>query len=610
MYKLDADRPANHGKVDTLMVHDGNAIDYLRGALKGFWVAAPMAWGVEQTILNKYTTKSGVDLTLNNVPKPSPHEALGHPQHAMTTMFSTGKALKTVHASTTRRLAALTLTICCGVAHAACHGTDGPLYAPTDRSPFLSGITFTQPSLEPNAPWYEGVIVNEGISLDRAKRFPAEARETSLGVIYTEPDAQGKPRICRVENWELTTDDDLQRYQRVAVRKEQERLLARSPGAIAAWNKYFLTTEYRSTKKTRHLYIASQVLNFYYQPDGKLSHIYGFNTDRGEKYDLNEHLEAYCFRYDKQSRISHLYTDKEKLGHHCENAEKQAADRTEFVYAHEVKPHIFYYENFYRANGGKPAEGFRESVGIPGMPRFYATWDSKDGLTKLESYGSSVADYGGQQLPWDKPDRSIYNQGPDGSKFWYFFPKPGPVKLLDDLTQITRYNRVRMSFPEYPANVTEVISSKGDVLARWFLDGGMRQDVMKNGKLWHVLIDDGVKHIGNKHTTWWYEDPEPLKAFAAKHRTQVEKLLTRVYEVDDKGKWTLLAAEWTRDPPLKPGEQRRNIYVLENGAETVDGKKTWRGGKPMLEAYGFDEAMTLAQKWGRFSPLEEPINGK
>lgn len=69
----------------------------------------------------------------------------------------------------------------------------------------------------------------------------------------------------------------------------------------------------------------------------------------------------------------------------------------------------------------------------------------------------------------------------------------------------------------------------------------------------------------------------------------------------------MLAAEWTRDPPLKPGEQRRSIYVLEDGSETVDGKKTWKRGKDMLASYGFDEGMTLAQKWGRFSPLEEPI---
>jgi hypothetical protein len=92
MYKLDADRPANHGKVDTLMVHDGNAIDYLLGALKGFWVAAPMAWGVEQTVLNKYTTKSGVDLTLNAEPAPSPPEAPERPQYAMATMFTPRQA--------------------------------------------------------------------------------------------------------------------------------------------------------------------------------------------------------------------------------------------------------------------------------------------------------------------------------------------------------------------------------------------------------------------------------------------------------------------------------------------------------------------------------------
>lgn len=523
-------------------------------------------------------------------------------------------------ASIFRRIAALTLALCCGAAHAACHGPEGPLYAPTDRLPLLGG-SFYPPRLEPNAPWYDGVRFNAGFesTVGDSQRLEASGLKSSTAIMYTEPDAQGKPRICRSESWELVAEKELQRKQLFGIREEQKRMLARSPEAIAAWNKSFMLDDGTySNRKERHLYIATKVANYYYLPDGKISHIYTFGVGYNSEYDLTRTLDAYCFRYDKQGRITHLYTDEQgsyverekSMGHHCENAEKQAAERTEFVYAHEVKPHIFYYETFYRANGKKPARGYRESVGIPGMPRFNATWDSKDGLTKLESYGVHVADYGRQDLPWDKPDRNIYNQGPDAEKFWYFFPKPGPVKLLDDLTQITRYNRVRMSFPEYPANVTEVISSKGEVLARWFLDGGMRQDVMKNGKLRRVLIDDGVKHIGNKHTTWWYEDPEPLKAFAAKHRTQVEKLVTRVYDVDDKGQWTLLAAEWTRDPPLKPGQQRPNIYMLENGAETVDGKKTWRGGKPMLAEYGFDEAMTLAQKWGRFSPLLEPIGGK
>jgi hypothetical protein len=429
--------------------------------------------------------------------------------------------------------------------------------------------------------------------------------------MYTEPDAQGKPRICRSERWKLVTEKELQRKQQFGIRDEQKRMLARSPEAIAAWNKSFMLDDGSySNRKEPYLYVATQIANYYYLPDGKISHIYTFNAGHNSEYDLTKRLNAYCFRYDKQGRITHLYTDESSMGHHCENAEEQAATYRSIVYAHEVKPHIYYIEDLYSEDGRKSWKRYRGSIGIPGVPRFDATWDSENGLTKLESYGRFVANYGRQDLPWDKPDRNVYNQGPDAEKFWYFFPKPGPVELLDDLTQITRYNRVRMSFPEYPANVTEVISSKGEVLARWFLDGGMRQDVMKNGKLWRVLIDDGVKHIGNKHTTWWYEDPEPLKAFAAKHRTQVEKLVARVYDVDDKGQWTLLAAEWTRAPPLKPGQQRPNIYVLENGAETVDGKKAWRSGKLMLAAYGFDEAMTLAQKWGRFSPLLEPIDGK
>lgn len=514
-----------------------------------------------------------------------------------------------MNAMTFRHLTALTLAWFLGTAHAACHGPEGPLYAPTDRPPLVGGL-FNKPNLEPNAPWYDGVIVDQGFEskVEGAPKLQAALLKSSTSIRYTEPDAQGKPRVCRLESWKLVSERELREKQQLGVREEQKRLLARSPEAIAAWNKSFMQGRWsNSDQKERHLYVATEVANIYYLPDGKVSHIYTFNTESFGGYDLNKYLNAYCFRYDKQGRITNLYTGKSDMGHHCEKAEEQAATYRSIVYAHEIKPHIYYIEDLYSEDGRKSWKRYRGSIGIPGVPRFDATWDSKNGLTKLESYGRFVADYGRQDLPWDKPDRNVYNQGPDAEKFWYFFPKPGPVKLLDDLTQITRYNRVRMSFPEYPANVTEVISSKGEVLARWFLDGGMRQDVMKNGKLWRVLIDDGVKHIGNKHTTWWYEDPEPLKAFAAKHRTQVEKLINRVYEVDENGKWTLLAAEWTRDPPLKPGEQRRSIYVLENGSETVDGKKTWKRGKDMLAAYGFDEAMTLAQKWGRFSPLEEPI---
>lgn len=93
MYQVSADRHANRGKDDTLQVHDCKAaIEYLRPRLKGFWVAAPMAWGVEQTVLNKYTTSSGVDLTLNDEPEKSPIAAPERPQYVMTPMSGPWKA--------------------------------------------------------------------------------------------------------------------------------------------------------------------------------------------------------------------------------------------------------------------------------------------------------------------------------------------------------------------------------------------------------------------------------------------------------------------------------------------------------------------------------------
>jgi hypothetical protein len=503
----------------------------------------------------------------------------------------------------------------CSASLAACHGPEGPLYSPADRSPIVSDDEVMRtPELKPNAPWTLGPILETGFSLDRAKKYPAKGTEPSIGVIYTEPDGRGNQRVCRAETWVLETDEQLTYFKQMPIRAEQGRWLARSPGAIAAWNKYAWTKNEWSKAAIRHLYIAKAVTNFYYLPDGKISHIYSFKTEDLSRYDLKEYQKAFCFRYDKQGRVTNLYTGDNQLGHHCEIAEKLAQQSKKIVYAYDDKPDIFYIEDVYRDEADRSIKGVRESIGIPGMPRFSARWSSKDGLTKLDSYGEHVADYGHKDLPWDKADRNIYNQGPDGEKFTYFFPKPGPIKLLDDLTQITRYNRVRMSTPEYQANVTEVITAKGEVLARWFLDGGMRQDVMKNGKLWRVLIDGGMKHIGNKKTPWWYEDTEPLRAFAAQKRTQAEKLTDRVYEVDGQGKWTLLAANWYRDPPPKPGDELKkqdpmaySVTVVEGGSESVDGKKTWKNSKAMLLEYGFDEAMTLAQKWGRFSPLLEPL---
>jgi hypothetical protein len=91
MYQVGADRPANRGKDDTLQVHNcEQAIHDLRDGIAGFWVAAPTMWGVEQIVLNKYTTSTGVDLTHNDHQDPT--EVLTTPTYAMVTMVSSQTA--------------------------------------------------------------------------------------------------------------------------------------------------------------------------------------------------------------------------------------------------------------------------------------------------------------------------------------------------------------------------------------------------------------------------------------------------------------------------------------------------------------------------------------
>ena len=495
---------------------------------------------------------------------------------------------------------------------AACHGSEGGVYAPNDRSPIVSSVRFMSAEIETMRSWMEGPEVDIGIDLGRVKEFKPKPDADELGIVYTEKSSDGKERICRAETWELESEDGLQKSGQIKVRQQQQKWLARSPGAVHAWNKIVIKN-HDFYGKRRHLYIATEVVNFFYLPDGRLSHVYSFATPKFSIFDLSV-LGMYCFKYDKYGRVTDEYKDLGALGHRCDNGAGRARDRVHVAYAKSSEPWIFYVENIYTEDQGKNLKGYRESVGVPGVARFQVEWNSKDGILMLRSAGRSARNYGGQEIPWDKPDRNIYNQGPTGTKFWYFFPKPGPMKLLDDLTKINQYDRVRLSFPDYPANVTEVISGKGEVQARWFINasGALRQDVMKNGKLWRVLIEGGTEHIGNKQTTWWSEDPEPLKPFAAKMNTTVDTLYSRVYEVDNNGKWVLLAAQWTRRPTpqvedprarYKRKDQRKlEVEVWKTGAETVDGKKRWPSGDEMLEEYGFDEDMKAAQKWGRFSP--------
>jgi hypothetical protein len=405
------------------------------------------------------------------------------------------------------------------------------------------------------------------------------------GVVYfLEADAKGKERVCRTESWDRPfASNSVEEAAELSERREKQKQ-DQGRNAILA-------------PLLEQGYLMAAAYNYHYDTKGQLIEVSSVQTEPLYK----NQVEASCYAYDDLGRpISYAKIPGVTK---CVDGLKKAELIYRYTYVNRMQPWLAREILESRKEDGqwtKSIDGF----GHPGTPFFKARVDNKLGLYELRGAPDKRTD---DDLDWDIADRNAANAST--KNFIYYFPSPGPTVLLDDLTKVSQYNRVRVSYVGGRADqINEVITAKGELLARYFADDNtFRQDIFKNGKLVRVLIASGGEHIGNKSSHLYYEDPALLQAFAAKKKTTVNQLSSRVYDVSPSGQWKLIAAGWFKDPPKPkkrwlPVGKKSEVVLGTGGVETVDGSKTWDDDPIMLREYGMDKAMKLAQKFGRPDP--------
>lgn len=405
-------------------------------------------------------------------------------------------------------------------------------------------------------------------------------------VFFFETDPKGKERVCRTEQWQRPYSGENPDYL-AAETKRQLQQHGHQPQLAAL---------------IKQGYFMAAANGYRYDAKGQLTEVVTFKADTDPAYN---HYRTVCFAYDDLGRVV-FYTQVDGAKN-CTNAERNPRDINRYSYVNRTQPWLARKTVDYVDEKSNIRRQHINGFAHLGSPFFDAKLDEKRGLYELS--GTPNTPLGGvPSIQWDIADRNAINA--KTQHFIYYFPSPGPASLLNDLTKVSTYDRVRVSYvhPNSGADqINEVITAQGQLIARYFADGGaFRQDMFKEGKLIRVLISRGAEHIGNKDSLLYYEDPAPLQAFAAKKRTTVQNLSARVYDVLPSGQWRLVAAGWARYPKQKKNwlrlRKESSVIVGVGGTETVDGKKTWDDDQAMLREYGFDRAMKLAQKFGKPDP--------
>lgn len=499
------------------------------------------------------------------------------------------------------------MTIYCAHAQAGCFNPNDPLAAPT-------GVTRVvinpKTSFVPDEP--KRNVSKQAIELYMASTEPFAAlsepgegdlaHERLIRVLYIETTPQGKERACREEVWEEPFWDASRSSANPtgatevavgarATLAEMERIDARNQKGYGHFPAL-------SSLLRRH-FLIHELHAFNYDPDGHLTKDLRLWIYYGETASITYGVQ--CLTYDKAGRISIVAKSGKQSD--CANIERSFESERRYKYIDDQHAWLERETRTYHDQDGAVAQTI-ENTGTHDRPWFDIVRNDQRKLFKL--HGAPGSTPMSPSSIWDLADRNTINA--NTQYFYYYFPSPPPpLALIDDPSKITQYDRVRVSYVAQESGrndqINEVITAKGEVLARYYADNTtFRQDVMKDGKLVRVLIMGGQNHIGTKPSTLYYEDPEPLKAFAAKKQTTVPFLLARVYDVQADGKWKLVAARWSRLLPRKKFERQSSIRVGVGGAETVDGSKTWYDENAMLKEYGFDQSMKLAQKFGRPDP--------
>lgn len=400
--------------------------------------------------------------------------------------------------------------------------------------------------------------------------------ESGGTVYYVEAGSGGKEFACRAERWRprgRSTEPQIL----AAFGRQRERLRNR-PELIALLDKGFLPTT---------------VISYRYDEKGLLS-------EAASVSQLSEppELKTACYAYDNLGRFS-VYAELEGA-RSCEGADrlvpKSGTDMIE-RYTYVDSQHLWVAR---RSRTLLDDDGKRltlaESYGYPGSPLFKATIRGDEGLVELTGRSRLPSDP--KRPEWEAVDRNPANS--HVSRFTYYFKHPGPVELLDDLTRVGHYDRVRVNHVAGPwgsDHISEVFTAEGRVLARYYVDEKtFRQDIFEGARLSRVLIIGGQMHVGSKRSPLYIEDPTLLRSFSASKGTTMESVASRVYEVKPNGKWTLVAAGWLEQPVemQTSGAMAQKAYRFE----TVDGRKTWVDNRSMLQEYGLDSAMAIAQKFG------------
>ncbi|MBH9577183.1 hypothetical protein [Inhella proteolytica] len=486
----------------------------------------------------------------------------------------------------------------------------------------LSGALLYKPDDYPHRPQFVGFVPLNHMDPTRydAKSFKAGESRDHFAVFY-ERDAQGKRRVCRVEEWRLRHPDrELQPEHVDYVPIWREPSLAHVPVLKAMAAKY----------------IPRFISTFHYDAQGRLrewrqTRIWEPQINSPEPW-RERAGQRQCFFYGPQGRLERFVAGMRKLGTSCAEVDRLSAS-SQFLYRYDASGRYIGSVQQMGASEAEAREGnlWSEIYRLETQPGHWGEAESDNlwglrwvtGLPQIEN----VSDH----RLHDSKLAAIYR-----------FPQPTPTSVMDGLPHsVKAYRRVRIGPATASGTVSEMFPPNGGITERIFSRnaGGnvfRHERFNAQGKVYQVINDGLMSNDPKEKTKIYDEDWDALDQALAHPRIKVPRahVRLRVYEVGPDGQHQLKALSWSKAlPPEGPSSGRggplKDLFKSAKKAWTqrgkppekppsdeelrvrytdLQGREIWRDWDAFLKATGFIEFEQAFYPHGHPVAKEAPIN--
>lgn len=445
-------------------------------------------------------------------------------------------------------------------AYAACNNLKNWLEAPSSESKFFineeSKVYYRKSWLASPA---VGYIDPYPIPLEKELRDKGQKvnfPEDGANLIYYEPDEKGEWRICREDRWEINRAGGTDAPKNVALNasrqyKSSSKNLKQLPADYSLWysKQYFYDAYGRRERETEWSRLSN---------------------------DKASPIDVQCFRYDEQGRvILSLEPITTKV---CTSGEPDVRDSwTRYKFGeHKGQPVVLLKETHTSKADGTWKKRF-DHVSAAVAP------DDASGVAKADSYKGVTEIYGSNYGKLDdNAANTVLNVFDSWSGASYFFTKPPvPLAVLENPDLIYQYERRRRTYVDGQHITLFELFKPNEHISRhryYTLDGLLlrHEQLDEKGRVTRIItINDYRQPRPGPHPD---VDDKQLSANAGITLTG-HQIYHRVYELDAKGKYKLVAISWNRERYPLIGLikfKKTSIEFADIVYGTPNGKEKWK----------------------------------